>query len=77
MVLLKDGNKSFIMVVIEHPSNCALFCALMHPFTKTMVVQIFFNQIFKLHGMPTSVMFDRDPTFTSKFCKELFKHQGT
>ena len=32
--------------------------------------------IFKLHGMPASVVSDRDPIFTSCFWSELMKLQG-
>jgi hypothetical protein len=35
------------------------------------------DHIFKLHGIPTSIVFDRDPNFTSTFWQELFKLQGT
>jgi transposase InsO family protein len=35
------------------------------------------DQVFKLHGMPHSIVSDRDPTFTSNFWQELFKLQGT
>jgi hypothetical protein len=42
-----------------------------------MVAQIFMDQVFKLHGMPHSIVSDRDPTFTSNFWQELFKIQGT
>ena len=35
------------------------------------------DQVFKLHGMPHSIVSDRNPTFTSNFWKELFKLQGT
>ena len=40
-------------------------------------MQIFMDQNFKLHGMPTSIVYDRDPTFTSHFWQELFKLQVT
>jgi hypothetical protein len=75
--LPKLGNKSVIMVVVDHLSKYAHFCALQHPFTASTVAQIFMDNIFKLHGMPHSIVFDRDPTFTSNFWKELFKLQGT
>jgi hypothetical protein len=75
--LPREGNKSVIMVVVDHLSKYAHFCALPHPFMPTLVVQVFIDQIFKLHGMPTSIVSDRDPTFTSTFWKELFKLQGT
>jgi hypothetical protein len=41
------------------------------------VAQIFMDNIFKLHGMPHSIVFDQDPTFTSNFWQELFRLQGT
>ena len=75
--LPKSGNKSVIMVVFDHLSKYAHFCALQHPFTTSTVAQIFMDQVFKLHGMPHSIVYDRDPTFTRKFWQELFKLQGT
>ena len=75
--LPKSGNKSVIMVVVDRLSKYAHFCALQHPFTTSMVAQIFMDQVFKLHGMPHSIVYDRDPTFISNFWQELFKLQGT
>ena len=71
--LPKVGNKLVIMVVVDRLSKYAHFCALPHPFTLTLVAQVFLDHIFKLHGMPTSIIYDHDPTFTSTFWKELFK----
>eukprot|EP00253_Pinus_taeda_P036585 PITA_36585 len=75
--LPKSGNKSVIMVVVDRLLKYAHFYALPHPFTPTLVVQSFMDQIFKLHGMPTSIVSDRDPIFTSNFWQELFRLQGT
>jgi hypothetical protein len=75
--LPKSGNKSVIMVVVDRLSKYAHFCALQHPFTTSIVAQIFMDQVFKLHGMPHSIVYDHDPTFTSNFWQELFKLQGT
>jgi hypothetical protein len=65
--LPKSGNKSVIMVVVDRLSKYAHFCALHHPFTASTVAQIFMDQVFKLHGMPNSIVSDWDPTFTSNF----------
>ena len=64
--LLKAGNKMVIMVVVDQLSKYAHLCSLSHWFTPTIVAQLFLDQIFKLHGIPTSIMFDGFPTFTSK-----------
>jgi hypothetical protein len=73
VLLPKSGNKLVIMVVIDHLSKYAHFCALQHPFTASTVARIFMDNIFKLHRMPHYIVFERDPTFTSNFWQELFK----
>jgi hypothetical protein len=40
------------------------------------VAQAFFDNIVKLHGIPCSIVSDRDPVFTSTFWKELFTLSG-
>jgi hypothetical protein len=75
--LPKLSNKSIIMVVVDRLSKYAHFCALQHAFTTSTVAQIFMDRVFKLHGMPHSIVSDRDPTFTRNFWQELFKLQGT
>jgi len=54
--LPKFGNKPIIMVVLDILSKYAHLCALSHHFTPAIVAQLFINQIFKLHGMPTSIV---------------------
>jgi hypothetical protein len=41
--LPKSGNKSVIMVVVDHLSKYAHLCALQHPFTTSTMTQIFMN----------------------------------
>jgi hypothetical protein len=75
--LPKSGNKSVIMVVVDHLSKYAHLCALQHPFYCIHSGSNFMDNIFKLHGMPHSIVSDRDPTFTNNFWQELFRLQGT
>jgi hypothetical protein len=75
--LTKSGNKLVIMVLVHLLSKYAHFCALQHPFTTSTVAHIFMDHIFKLHGLPHSIVSERNPTFTSNFWKELFRIQGT
>jgi hypothetical protein len=75
--LTKSGNKSDIMVEVDCLSKYAHFYALNHPFTTSIMAQCFMDHIFKLHGMPHSIVSNKDPTFTSKFWQELFRLQGT
>ena len=68
----KYGGNTMILVVVDHLSKYSHFCALNHPHTASSVPQIFMDQIFCLHGIPSSIVSDRDATFTSHFWTELF-----
>jgi hypothetical protein len=39
--------------------------------------ELFFREVFRLHGMPSSLVSDRDPKFTSQFWQSLFQLTGT
>ncbi|MCO5609155.1 hypothetical protein L7F22_063377 [Adiantum nelumboides] len=41
------------------------------------MVKLFMHNIFKYHGMPQSIVSDRDPRMTSLFWKALFENMGT
>jgi hypothetical protein len=71
------SDKSVIMVVVDRLSKYAQLCALQHPFIASIVVQLFMDHVFKLHGMPHSIVSDQDPIFTNNFWQELFRVQGT
>jgi hypothetical protein len=67
--LPKSRNKSIITVVDDCLSKYAHFCSLQHPFIYSTVAQFFMDQVFKLHGMPHSIVSDHNLTFTSNFWK--------
>jgi hypothetical protein len=50
--LLKSQGKFVIFVVVDRLSKYARFRALKHPYSAPSVAREFFEQIFKLHGMP-------------------------
>ena len=41
------------------------------------MVKLFMVNIFKYHGMPTSIVSDRDPRMTSLFWRALFENMQT
>ena len=41
------------------------------------IAKIFMKDIFRLHGLPREIVFDKDPKFTSNFWKGLFAYLGT
>jgi hypothetical protein len=54
------------MVVVDKLSKYAHFIALSHPFTTKHIVQVFIDNVFKLHGLPIAIITDRDRIFTSQ-----------
>ena len=71
--LPKSGGKSCILVVVDKFSKYAHFLPLSHPYTTSQVAKLFMQQIYRLHGIPSSIISDRDKVFTSLFWQELFK----
>ena len=75
--LPKVDGKSVILSVVDRFSKYCHFIALGHPYTAESVAQAFFTNIVRLHGMPQSIVSDRDPVFTSVFWRELMRLMGT
>ena len=65
-----------VMVIVDRLTKYVNFIGLSHPYSVAKVVALFAHNVFKLHGMPTSIVSDRDPVFTTNFWAELFKLQG-
>jgi hypothetical protein len=66
-----------IMVVVDKLTKDAHFIPVKLTHKETNVVDIYMREISKLHGIPKTIVFDRDPKFTSKLWKRLFKGFGT
>ena len=47
------------------------------PFVESPTIEVFMDYIFNLHSIPTSIVLEQDPTFTSKLFLVMFKLQGT
>jgi hypothetical protein len=62
-----SGRANAIMVVVDRYSKFAHFIALHHPFLAASVSKLFLDTVFRLHGIPLSIVSDRDRVFTSKF----------
>jgi len=75
--LPSSQGKTTILVVVDRLTKYAHFCPVSHPYTASTIAQLFMDNIVKLHGVPQSIVSDRDKIFTSHFWKELFRLQGT
>ncbi|KAJ0585747.1 putative nucleotidyltransferase, Ribonuclease H [Helianthus annuus] len=72
-----SNGKTAIWVIVDRLTKFAHFISLRPNYTATSLATIFLDQIYKLHGLPKSILSDRDPVFVSKFWKELFNSVGT
>uniref|UniRef100_A0A8R7TPT6 Integrase catalytic domain-containing protein n=1 Tax=Triticum urartu TaxID=4572 RepID=A0A8R7TPT6_TRIUA len=75
--LPKSKGYDAIMVVVDRFTKFLHFVPLRHPFTATQVAKVFWDNIVKLHGIPSSIMSDRDKVFTSVLWRELLSGAGT
>jgi hypothetical protein len=72
----KVGGKTVVLTVVDRFSKFAHFIPLGHPYTAVTVARAFFEGIVCLHGIPCSIVSDRDTVFTSAFWSELFHLAG-
>ncbi|GJZ10397.1 putative mitochondrial protein [Tanacetum coccineum] len=68
-----SNKKTVIMVVVDRLSKYAHFVSMSHPYTAVQVAGLFLDNIYKFHGLPKTIVSDRDKVFTSLFWKSLFK----
>jgi hypothetical protein len=70
-------GKTTIWVIVDRLTKYAHFFALPPKFSAATVASLFLTEVYKLHGMPRTIVSDRDRLFISQFWKELFRLQGT
>lgn len=66
-----------ITVFVDKLSKQVHFCASHTNDTAPDVARLFFDQVFRLHGMPRSIISDRDARFTGRFWSTLMSLMGT
>ena len=69
-------GKDYIFLVVDRLNKFSHLFVVTTTFTVAQVAKLFFREVFRLHGLPKSVVSDRDNIFLSAFWKELFKMMG-
>lgn len=75
--LPKSSRYDTILVIINKFTKYAHLILLAHPYTAVQVAQVFLDNVYKLHGLPQSIVSDRDRIFTSTVWRELFRLTDT
>ena len=75
--LLSYKGNTCILIVMDHFSKGLHLGMLPTKHSARKVAELFTSMIIRLHGLPRSIISDRDPLFASKFWKNLFALSGT
>jgi transposase InsO family protein len=59
-------------VIVDRFTKYGHFVPIKHPYTAKTIAKAVFDNVVKLHGLPKTIVSDRDKVFTSVFWKELF-----
>eukprot|EP00253_Pinus_taeda_P018989 PITA_18989 len=70
-------DKDCIFVVIDRLTKYAHIFAISAHYTAAQVAELFFTKILRLHGLPKTIISDKDTRFMGGFWQELFQLVGT
>jgi len=70
------GNDS-IWVIVHRLTKCAHFLAINEKMSMDKLAELYVREVVRLHGVPTSIVSDIDPRFTSHFWQSLQAALGT
>ena len=60
-----------VWVILDRLTKSAHFLPVRLDYSMDRLVELYVSKIVRLHGIPLSIVSDRDPRFTSRFWKEL------
>ena len=66
-----------VWVIVDRLIKSAHFLAVRMTFTLERFYRLYIREIVRLHGVPVSIVSDRDPRFTVHFWKSFQKAMGT
>lgn len=74
--LPESEGYNVVLVVVDRLTKYGHFIPLGHPFSAEQVATVFLDQVFKLHGIPNTIVCERDKIFTSKLWTSTFDKLG-
>jgi hypothetical protein len=72
-----SGNYDYLLVVIDRLTSMVHLIPTTTKVTASQTAWLYIKEIVRLHGVPESIVSDRDVKFTSLFWKELHRILGT
>ena len=77
VVGLPGRKHDSVWVVVDRLTKSTHFLPVRTGYSLDKVVEIYIREIIRLHGIPISIISDRDPRFTSRFWGKLQEALGT
>ncbi|KAA3483244.1 ty3-gypsy retrotransposon protein [Gossypium australe] len=74
---LTPTKKDSVWVVVDRLTKSAHFILVRMDYSLQKLAKLYVAEIVRLHGVPVSIISNRDPRFTSRFLKELHEALGT
>ncbi|KAL8102858.1 hypothetical protein AgCh_027400 [Apium graveolens] len=71
------SNHDAIWVVIDRLTKSAHFLPINERFLLEKLVKLYLDEIVMRHGVPVSIVFDKDPRFNSRFWRQFHDHSET
>ncbi|KAJ9168463.1 hypothetical protein P3X46_019983, partial [Hevea brasiliensis] len=66
-----------VWVIVDRVTKSAHFLPVRMDYSLDRLARLYINEIVRLHGVPVSIVSDRDPRFTSRFWGSLQRALGT
>ena len=74
--LSRSKGRNCVLVMVDRLTKYSHFI-LSYPFTTKEVARMFLDNVVKLHGVPQTIITDKDKVFTSLFWQGLLKSLGS
>ncbi|KAL5739012.1 hypothetical protein ACOSQ2_028192 [Xanthoceras sorbifolium] len=74
---LTRSKHDAVWVIVDRLTKSAHFLLVRTDYSLDRLTELYIREIVRLHGVPASIISDRDPRFTSKFWKKFQEALGT
>ncbi|KAL4282674.1 hypothetical protein GQ457_16G021220 [Hibiscus cannabinus] len=74
---MTPSKKDSVWVIVDRFTKCAHFLPVHTTYTYDKLAELYIREIVRLHGVPKSIVSDRDPKFTSRFWESLHTTLGS
>ena len=74
---LTQRKHDSVWLIVDRLTKSAHFLLVRIDYSLDRLAELYVDKIMRLHGVPLSIVSDRDPRFTSRFWRELQLALGT